>query len=246
MWMAGFHFCFDLNHLGFWSPRQDFYGDPFWTVQRTAIVSLFLFCAGLSQAVAWQAGQTWPRFWRRWLQVAACALLVSAGSALMFPQSWISFGVLHGIVVMLLLTRLLAWASGASERSTPAQAGHGCPQGSGGVGWPLLFGLGALCLLLPTLVSHPFFDTRWTNWVGLVTRKPITEDYVPVLPWLGVMLWGLAAGRWVLACRPAWLTGAVPAFARPLAGLGRWSLSFYMVHQPVLISALMLVATMRG
>ena len=45
VWMAGFHFCFDLNHLGFWSPRQDFYGDPFWTGQRTAIVSLFLFSA---------------------------------------------------------------------------------------------------------------------------------------------------------------------------------------------------------
>ena len=59
----------------------------------------------------------------------------------------------------------------------------------------MFFALGAVCLFLPALVSHPFFDTRWTNWVGLVTRKPITEDYVPVLPWLGVMLWGLAAGR---------------------------------------------------
>ena len=244
--MAGFHFCFDLNHLGFWSPRQDFYGDPFWTVQRTAIVSLFLFCAGLSQAVAWQAGQTWPRFWRRWLQVAGCALLVSAGSALMFPQSWISFGVLHGIALMLLLTRLLAWASSATAHYRMAQAGRSSHQGLSRMGSPLLFALGAVCLFLPTLVSHPFFDTRWSNWVGLVTRKPITEDYVPVLPWLGVMLWGVAAGRWVLDRRPAWLAGPVPALGRPLAVLGRWSLSFYMVHQPVLIGALMLVATMRG
>ena len=59
------------------------------------------------------------------------------------------------------------------------------------------------------------------------------------------MLWGLAAGRWLLTRRPSWLAGSVPAFARPLAALGRWSLSFYMVHQPVLIGALMLVATMR-
>ena len=223
--MASFHLCFDLNHLGFWSPRQDFYSDPFWTVQRTAIVSLFLFCAGLSQAVALHAGQTWPRFWRRWLQVAACALLVSVGSALMFPKSWISFGVLHGIAVMLVLTRLLA------PRCTRQ--------------WALL-AAGAVCLLLPWFAAHPFFDTRWTNWLGLVTRKPITEDYVPVLPWLGVMLWGLAAGRWLLTRRLSWLAGHVPAFARPLAGLGRWSLSFYMVHQPVLIGTLMLVATMRA
>ncbi|MFM8768622.1 MAG: DUF1624 domain-containing protein [Rubrivivax sp.] len=254
VWMAGFHFCFDLNHLGFWSPRQDFYGDPFWTVQRTAIVSLFLFCAGLSQAVALQARQTWPRFWRRWLQVAGCALLVSAGSALMFPKSWISFGVLHGIAVMLLLTRLLAFAlpgfmtapgPSAGTSHTRRRAGETASSSTGWlVPWvPVLLGAG--CLLLPALISDPFFDTRWTNWVGLVTRKPITEDYVPVLPWLGMMLWGLAAGRWLLARRPAWLAGTLPAFARPLAGLGRWSLSFYMVHQPLLIGALMLVATMR-
>lgn len=255
VWMAGFHFCFDLNHLGFWSPRQDFYGDPFWTVQRTAIVSLFLFCAGLSQAVALQAGQTWPRFWRRWLQVAGCALLVSAGSALMFPKSWISFGVLHGIAVMLLLTRLLAFAlpgfmtapgRSAGPSPNPSRGSETASSFTTGVGLWLLLLLGAACLLLPALVSHPVFDTRWSNWVGLVTRKPITEDYVPVLPWLGVMLWGLAAGHWLLVRRPTWLAGNVPAFARPLAGLGRWSLSFYMVHQPVLIGALMLVATMRA
>ncbi len=216
VWMAAFHFAFDLNHYGLLQPRQNFYVDPFWTGQRTAIVSLFLFTAGLAQAVAWQAGQGWPRFWRRWVQVAGCALLVSLGSALMFPRSWISFGVLHGIAVMLVVCRLAA--------PLPAR-------------W--LWAGGALALLLPHLVQHPFFDMRLTNWVGLVTRKPVTEDWVPVLPWLGVMLWGLAAGRWMLARRPAWLAGHVPARARPLATLGRWSLSFYMLHQPVLIGAIL-------
>jgi peptidoglycan/LPS O-acetylase OafA/YrhL len=31
------------------------------------------------------------------------------------------------------------------------------------------------------------------------------------------------------------LTGPLPAALRPLAALGRWSLSFYMLHQPILI-----------
>ncbi|MEZ0309606.1 MAG: heparan-alpha-glucosaminide N-acetyltransferase domain-containing protein, partial [Ramlibacter sp.] len=43
VWMTAFHFCFDLNHFG-WI-RQNFYTDPTWTLQRTLIVSLFLFCA---------------------------------------------------------------------------------------------------------------------------------------------------------------------------------------------------------
>ena len=212
VWMAAFHLCFDLNHFGWFMPRQDFYADPFWTTQRTAIVSLFLFCAGLSQAVAWQSGQAPARFWRRWAQVAGCAVLVSIGSALMFPHSWISFGVLHGIAVMLLLLRLAA------------------PLGR----W--LWLLGALALVLPWLVQHPFFDSRWTNAAGLVTRKPVTEDYVPVLPWLAAMAWGCAAGQLVLARSPQLLAGALPRVLLPLAALGRWPLTFYMLHQPILIA----------
>ena len=221
VWMVVFHFCFDLNHFGWLQPRQNFYADPFWTLQRTAIVSLFLFCAGMSQAVALHAGQSWPRFWRRWLQIAGCAVLVSAGSAWMFPGSWISFGVLHGIALMLVLTRLAG------------------PRLSG----PALLALGGLLVLLPVFVAHPFFDSRPTNWVGLVTHKPVTEDYVPLLPWWGVMLWGLAAGRWILRVRPGWLAGAMSGAGRPLAALGRWSLTFYMLHQPVLLGLLMAAST---
>lgn len=220
LWMAVFHFCFDLNHFRL-IERQNFYTDPFWTGQRTCIVSLFLFCAGLGQAVAWHQQQSWQRFWRRWAQIAGCALLVSLGSYLMFPRSFIYFGVLHGIAVMLILARLTA--------------------GWGKWLWPL----GLVAIVLPHVVQHPVFDTRWTNWTGFVTRKPVTEDYVPLLPWLGVIWWGMAAGRWVLEHRRHWLTGGIPRALHPLAVLGRWSLSFYMLHQPVLIGLLMAYVALR-
>jgi uncharacterized membrane protein len=219
VWMAVFHFCFDLAH--FRLIEQNFYRDPFWTTQRTVIVSLFLLCAGFGQAIAVTQGQTWRRFWRRWAQVAGCAVLVSIGSYLMFPRSYIYFGVLHGIAVMLVVTRFTARMG------------------------PWLWPLGLLAVLLPRLVQHSFFDTRWTSWVGLVTRKPVTEDYVPLLPWLGVMWWGLAAGLWVLRNRPHWVGGILPGAFGPLALLGRWSLSFYMLHQPVLIGLLMLWMQLR-
>ena len=68
VWMTGFHFCFDLNQFGYW--KQDFYQDPFWTGQRTVILSLFLFCAGIGQSVAAAQSLGSARFWRRWRQVA--------------------------------------------------------------------------------------------------------------------------------------------------------------------------------
>jgi len=215
LWMTVFHFCFDLQHAGFF--KANFYLDPFWTWQRTAIVSLFLLCAGMGQALAVDQGLSWRRFGRRWLQIAGCALLVSLGSWWMFPRSYISFGVLHGMAVMLLVCRLLL-----PRLATLA-----------------LLLLGLLALLAPQLWQHSFFDSRWTNWVGLVTHKPVTEDYVPVLPWLGVMLWGVTLAR-VLAPRLRVMTPPSGPVRRGLALLGRWSLSYYMVHQPVLIGALWL------
>ena len=220
VWMALFHFAFDLAHFGF--TRQNFYADPFWTVQRSVIVSLFLLCAGMGQAIAHEQRLSWPRFWRRWGQVAACALLVTAATWLMFPRSFITFGVLHGLAVMLVIARLTA--------------------GWGAWLWPL----GLVVIALPQLVADPFFDARATNWIGLVTRKPVTEDFVPVLPWLGVLWWGMAGARWTMDHRPAWLSGALPRGLAPLARLGRWSLGFYMLHQPVLIGLLMAIVWLRA
>ena len=219
LWMAGFHFCFDLNYFGF--IRQSFHTDPLWTVQRGCIVTLFLFCVGLSQAIAIEQQQAGPRFWRRWAEIAGCALLVSLGSWLMFPRSFISFGVLHCIALLLIVLRLTA--------------------GAGRWLWPL----GLAALLLPLWRGDAWFDSRWTDWIGLVTTKPVTEDYAPLLPWLGVAWWGLAAGRWLLVPRRAWFAGSVAGPLQPLATLGRWSLSFYMLHQPVLIGLVWLAARLR-
>ena len=223
LWMTAYHFCFDLNYHGL--IHENFNFDPFWTWQRTAIVSLFLFTAGLSQAVAAQQGQSWGRFWKRWAQVAGAAVLVTAGSMLMFPDSFIYFGVLHGIAVMLIVVRLTA-------------------------GWGVwLWPLGALAIAAKFVA--PFVIEAWPtlsvlnqpgfNALGFISRLPITEDYVPVLPWLGVMWWGVAAGRWALQNRPTWLgAGQGPArgLKRGLVVLGRWSLSYYLLHQPVMLGLL--------
>ena len=226
LWMTGFHFCFDLDYFGWWP--QDFLHDARWTLQRTAIVSVFVFCAGMGQAVAHEQSLGWRRFWRRWWQIVACAAIVTAASWFMFPRSFIYFGVLHGMALMLLIARISA-------------------------GWGLwLWPLGALAVFAPT-VAHvvltggmaewaSVFNSRVLNWLGLVTRKPFTEDYVPLLPWLGVLWWGLASGRWLLRRKRRWLAHRLPRVATPLVAMGRWSLSYYMLHQPVMMGGMAAVA----
>ncbi|MDB5940849.1 MAG: putative rane protein [Ramlibacter sp.] len=228
VWMTVFHFCFDLDHFG-WI-REDFPGDPFWTWQRTAIVSLFLFCAGLGQAAAVEQGQSSRRFCKRWAQVAGCALLVSAGSWFIFPNSFIYFGVLHGIALMLLIVRFSAgwgrwlWLAGALALAPKFLAfeAHAA--------WPS---------------TLDFLNTKPWNWLGLVNRRPVTEDYVPLIPWLGVMWWGMAAGQWLLRRHRGLLARPLPRATAPLAWLGRWSLSWYMLHQPVLFGMFWLLLSLR-
>lgn len=220
VWMTLYHFCFDLNHFG-WI-KQNFYHDPFWTWQRTCIVSLFLLCAGAGQAVALHQGQSWGRFWKRWAQVAACAALVTLSSYVMYPKSFIYFGVLHGIAVMLIIVRLTArWGVWL---------------------WPL----GGLAIaskfiassVISTRAELDFLNEKAFSVIGWVSRLPITEDYVPIFPWLGVMWWGVAATQWMLQHRRDAFKGSIPASLRSLAWLGTWSLTWYMLHQPILIGAM--------
>jgi uncharacterized membrane protein len=223
LWMTIYHFCFDLNYFG-WI-RQDFYHDPVWTWQRSVIVSLFLLCAGAGQAVALHQGQTWNRFWRRWAQVALCALLVSMASYGTNSKTFIYFGVLHGIAVMLIIVRLTAhWGAWL---------------------WPL----GALAiaskfiavLAVSASASLQFLNDRGFNILGWISQLPITEDYVPIFPWLGVMWWGMAAAQRLLSSRRDVITGSIPPAARALTWLGTWSLTWYMLHQPVMMGAMSLL-----
>ena len=219
--MVAYHFCFDLTWVGWAGWRM--LDDPGWIAWRSAIVASFLFVVGVSLAVrdaSPRTASTERSFWRRWLQIAAAALLVSIGSYALFPQSFIYFGVLHFVALVVLFARaaprLGAWAA------LPGVAA-------------LLAGIG---------FHHEAFDPRAINWIGFALHKPLTEDYVPLFPWLGVVLLGCAFGS-------AWLkrgTGgrllsaleeAIPKRAFDALGvLGRWSLTIYLVHQPILLGTM--------
>ena len=216
--MIVYHFCFDLAFNGWLI--ADFERDPRWIAFRSMILGSFLVIAGVSLALAEARGQTRAQFWRRVLRIAAAAALVSAGSYVMFPGSFIYFGVLHAIALM----SILAW---------PALRWGG---------WSAL--LGVAVLAIGVTVQHPFFNQPPLHWVGLMTFKPRTEDYVPLFPWFGMMLIGTGAGAWAARHRgwPDRLAAWAPP--RPLGWvgwLGRHSLAVYLLHQPLLLGAMLLV-----
>lgn len=210
--MIVYHFVFDLNWFAF--IHADFDHDPFWLGFRGVIVSSFMLLVGLSLVLARRAGVTPRRFWRRIALISFCAILVTIASYVTFPQTFITFGILHCIAI----ASVLAW---------PVTRFPG-----------LALLAGAAIIAIGNLVALPAFDTRWLQWVGLTTHKPATEDYVPLLPWLGVVMIGIGLGGWLSTRQFHPLRPLSRVAPRWLTWLGRHSLLVYMLHQPVLIGLL--------
>ena len=210
--MIGYHFAFDLSWMRV--VAIDFNHDPFWLTARDSIVTWFLLLVGVSLVLAQRARQSTRAFWRRIALIVFCAVLVSAVSYVTFPQTFITFGILHCIAVASVLARPLAR-------------------------WPVAaLILGAAIIVAAATLQFALFDARWLNWVGLMTHKPPTEDYVPLFPWLGVVLVGIAAGAWVAGRERPTVISLGRIAPKWLAWLGRYSLLVYMVHQPLLVGIL--------
>jgi len=213
--MVIYHFCFDLSYFGL--APFDFHQDRFWLNFRTLILSLFLGLVGVSLVLSSQPRLNVRRYLRRLILLVASAALVSLATWWMFGERLVFFGVLHFIAVASLLGLLFVRA-----------------------GWlNLIAGVGFI--LFASHYQSAWFDTPGRRWIGLMTHKPPTEDYVPLLPWIGVVLLGLFAGPFILQWSQTHLQGIKDASPiRWLALAGRHSLVIYLIHQPLLIGALSL------
>ena len=217
--MFHYHFSFDLNHFGF--IVEDFYRDPFWLYYRSLIVSLFLGLVGVSLSLATRNGFKPKPYFRRLGMLLGFAALVSIGSYIQFADRFIFFGILHFIAVASVLGLIFVrfyWTN---------------------------FILGTTLVILGNVFQHPSFNHPLLQWLGMMTHKPFTEDYVPLLPWFGVVLLGIFIGKLVFEKHPqAWLLNwrSTDPLSRTLSFAGRHSLIIYMLHQPVFMGLLYLLS----
>lgn len=215
--MASYHFTWDLEMFGYLDPGTATQG--WWRLYARGIASSFLFLAGFSIYLAHRRGIQLPSFGKRFAMVAGAALLISIATYFAVPDGWIFFGILHNIaaasLIGLIFLRLPVVVTLAGA---------------------------AAALIAPNYLSSDAFNPIWLSWIGLSTSPPRSNDYVPLLPFLGPFLLGLAVSQFVTP------RGWLDRFRKPSAKrdffalFGRHSLLFYIVHQPVLIGMVYLAS----
>lgn len=221
--MVIYHFCYDLLYFRIY--EFDFYEDPFWIYFRSFIVCMFVSVVGVSLYLAHQPSIRWLAAFKRILILILSAGLITAISYVIFPDRAIVFGIIHFIA---LASFIALWF----------------------VHVPLFSLLSGIVIIIVGIsYSSTFFDNAWIHWLGMMTHKPATEDYVPLLPWLGVVLVGVSLGHWLthasIGKKVLSLDNQLTT-NRLLNWAGRHSLAIYLLHQPVLFAMFSIVTMGRN
>jgi len=222
--MIIYHFGWDLSFLKL--IQTNILEIPAWRWFARGIAGSFLILAGIGLALAHAQGLRRVPFLRRLLKVGGAALAVTLVTFFAFPESYIFFGILHCIAVSSVLALPFL-------RLNP----------------PVILASAAFFLAAPWFFTSPAFDRPWLDWLGLGAMDPVTNDYVPVFPWFGLVLIGVAAGKLLLRRKDAmglarWRAGDVAS--RALVWAGRKSLPIYLLHQIVLLAVLYGVLQVAG
>lgn len=217
--MAVYHFTWDLEFFGYAPAGMTAAGG--WKLFARAIASSFLFLAGFSLFLGHGGGIRWPAFLRRFAMVAGAALAISIATYIAMPERFIFFGILHEIALASLLGL-------AFLRLPPL----------------VVLAIAAVVIATPHFLSSAAFDHPFWWWSGLSETKPLSNDYVPVFPWFGAVLAGIASAK--LAAEWEWHhrlgQADLGTWSRPLQFAGRHSLPVYLIHQPILIGLLWIFA----
>ncbi len=218
--MVIYHFIWDLAAFGLIDPSTA--TSPGFRRLGATIAGTFLLISGvalaLSRATTADDAAFRTKFLRRLGIIVAAAALVSLGTWYAMGERFVRFGILHCIAASSLIAlpflRLPAWAAAVAA---------------------------AVALVAPWLIDLPVFSHPALLWLGLAARVPAMVDYVPVFPFAGMVLAGVAAAR-----SGIWEMRATPAGNGLLARLGRWSLPIYLIHQPILYGGLFLLASVTA
>ncbi|MFT4309990.1 MAG: heparan-alpha-glucosaminide N-acetyltransferase [Candidatus Woesearchaeota archaeon] len=212
--MIIYHILWDINYFFVTDIELE---TGYWEYHRIITVSLFLFLVGISIAIS-NASKNAPllKYLKRGTIILSYGIIITIITYLIIPDSYVRFGILHLIGVAIIISYLFTR--------------------------PRIIALiGGIILLLLGLIANTSdaSNSILLEIMGLTGLSSPTVDYYPIIPWMGIVLLGLYAGRILYPNnkRIYSIRSYNNSLAeRTLCYMGRNSLKIYLIHQPILLT----------
>lgn len=218
--VMGYHLCYDF--VVFYGVSMPWFFAWQGEAARIFMTGSLMLISGLSMVLSRSNA-------KRGAKTFAVALVLTAATFFAMPQMPIWFGILHFFGAMMLLgTVLLPWM-----KKLPV--------------WMAWVFLAAFVVLfsvpsgqiLGAALPQWLYASQFTFWLGFPHAGFASADYYPLLPWSMLFFAGMTAG---VNFKAKGFPSVLYRFECPwLAFIGRHTLIFYLVHQPLFLAVLALV-----
>ncbi len=225
--MIIYHVLFDLTYLNIYQINLHQFA---FRLYLYPIGTSFLLLVGISLTLSYSRHQDdmvqseqFKRIVFRGLKIFSFGMLITVTTWFLIGDGFIVFGVLHCIG----LSIILSYPFLRYQRPVPIVI------------------LGLLIVILGIILRFFVFDFSYLLWLGFIPRSFYTLDYFPLFPWFGVILIGISLGKQFYKNRKRRFHindySHLPP-VRFLSNLGKHSLLIYLLHQPIILAILVLIA----
>jgi len=209
--MIVFDVLYVLDYLGIQSLGVPGPYKGFWWWISIVNASVFMLLAAISLTISYSRAKKISGFRLRGLQIFGWGMVITLLTWLIAPDEYVRFGILHFFGIAFILAPFFLRFRYIN----------------------LI--VGAALMAIGILLWGIYFDFPWLLW--LMPYSFATLDYWPLVPWFGLFLVGMFAGKMLYPQGNRRFN--IPDFSHPVASAltfpGRHPLVMYIAHWPILI-----------
>lgn len=216
--MIAFHSVFNLYYFDV--ANVDIDSTHWWFLARST-ATIFIFLVGVSLTLSYSKTKRfknkrgiWIKYLLRGGKIFFWGMLITVITFIFLRDAYVRFGILHFIGLSIIL------AVPFIKHKT------------------INLVIGSLIVITGFYIESFTVNTSLLMWIGLQPGSFYTVDYFPILPWFGLILFGIFAGNLLYPEHERRFDVPELGDIAPIkffSFLGRNSLLIYLLHQPVII-----------